>query len=339
MTFIAGMIAVLPIKLYEHYWDIAVLYFEHINLFTYLQDIFRFPELSRLLSYIIVNGLVALGFFLFIGLLMFVLEVILSRDNTLRIFEMKLTKLKEEPFLFLTLGALFGLVAFLFSLSFFQTHGMEASVSDKVSFFIVVGMLEEFVKHLVLRFSDEEKIHSVDDALSLSIIAALGFAFIENIMYLHTFMISEIGSTFFQILIFFLLRSTISVLAHVSFSAILGYFYGVAHFSDQIVREEVFRIQHSVIIKINQILHLKKSVLFHEEKMMEGMLLAMVAHAIFNALLNFNQMSLVILFLLTLFFFVFSLFHRKNFHEEQKQLFMTYTPESFERIQIRQGNE
>ena len=52
-----------------------------------------------------------------------------------------------------------------------------------VWFFIIVGMLEEFVKHLVLRFSDEDKITNVQDAVEFAIIAALGFAFIEHIVY------------------------------------------------------------------------------------------------------------------------------------------------------------
>ncbi|MCF7917678.1 PrsW family intramembrane metalloprotease [Candidatus Gracilibacteria bacterium] len=302
LTFVAGMLSVVPIKLYEKYWNTAILYFEHINLFEYLSDLVHIPEFSKFISYVIVNGIVGVGLFIFTMVLMFVLEIF-TGDNTLNIFKKKIQKATESPLFFITVGIICGLVA----------YGFSFSVNEKIWFFVVVGMLEEFIKHLVLRFSDEEKINSVDDALSYAIIIALGFAFIENILYFHNFT-QNTGSSFQQLTIFFFLRSTVSVMAHVCFSAILGYFYGVARFSETIYQEEVLQHRHPLIHWIHRIIHLRGSVLFHDEKMMEGMLLAMVAHAVFNSFLEFGRVSLLIPFLLILFFLVLNLFHRKKVH-------------------------
>ncbi|MCF7906226.1 PrsW family intramembrane metalloprotease [Candidatus Gracilibacteria bacterium] len=308
LSFIAGMLAVLPIKLYEKYWDTTVWYFEHMNVFQYLADLVNVPDISRFLAYITVNALVGMGLFIFVTLIMFVLEIF-SFDNTVKIFRTKTKRALESPFFFITIGILCGIVAFALSSSF----------NSRVWFFVVVGMLEEFVKHLVLRFSDEEKIQSVDDALSFSIIIALGFACVENIVYFHNFAkVSDSGIQ--QLSLFFLLRSTISVMAHVCFSAILGYFYGVARFAHEIYIEEVQQKKHFLIQKLHQILHLKGEVFFHEEKMMEGMLLAMGAHAIFNSLLEFGKVTLMVPFLLLLFFWILNLFHRKQIHSQTRNL-------------------
>jgi len=304
LTFLAGMFAVVPIKLYEKYWDTAVFYFEHLNLFQYLSDLVRFPSLSRLFAFVLVNALVAFGFYVFVALSMFVLEVF-SGDNSRAVFKQKTRRILESPLFFVSVGALCGLVAYFFSFS----------VSQRIWFFIVVGMLEEYIKHLVLRFSDDEKIHNVDDAISFAIIVALGFSFVENVFYLKEFL--STGSVVFsKFLIFFVLRSTVSIIAHVCFSAVFGYFYGIAHFAKEIYQEERQKNQHRLLAWMHRILHLKGETMFHEEMMMEGMILAMTLHAIFNSLLEFEKTNLLIPGILLLFFFVLNLFHRKRLHSQ-----------------------
>jgi RsiW-degrading membrane proteinase PrsW (M82 family) len=302
LTFVAGMLSVIPIKLYEKYWDTAIFFFEHINVFEYLSDLVHIPVLSKFFAYVTVNGIVGVGLFLFTMILMGVLEIF-TRDNTLTVFINKVKKAMEGPLFFVTVGILCGILA----------YGFSFSLHEKMWFFIIVGMLEEFIKHLVLRFSDDEKIKSVDDALSYAIIVALGFAFVENVFYFHNFL-QTANSTPQQVLIFFLLRSTISVMAHVCFSAILGYFYGIARFSEDIYAEESAQKRHPIIHIFHKIFHLRGVVLFREEKMLEGMLLAMITHAFFNFLLEFGKIELLIPFLIILFFLVINLFHRKIFH-------------------------
>jgi len=241
--------------------------------------------------------------FLVIALIMFLVEVFCTKGNTTRRFKKKFLNIAESPFIFITVGAVFGISAYFLS-EFFPS---------KVWFFVVVGMLEEFVKYLMLRFADEDRITSVSDAISFAIIIALGFAFIENIIYLARFWESANGDMA-SFSAFYLLRSSVSVIAHVCFSAILGYFYGIARFSTEIYKEESRKNQHPVLRWMHKIFHVKGSVLFHEEKLLEGMLLAIIAHAIFNSFLELGQIIFIFPFLFILFALILKLLHRKSTH-------------------------
>ena len=195
----------------------------------------------------------------------------------------------------------------------FSAYFLSEAFPSKIWFFVVVGMLEEFVKYLMLRFSDEEKIKSVSDAISFAIIIALGFAFVENIIYLARFW-ENVDGAISSFSAFYLLRSSISVIAHVCFSAILGYFYGVANFSSEIYREEVQKNQCRVLRWMHRVFHIRGSVLFHEAKLLEGMLIAMIVHAIFNSFLELGKIGIVFPFLFLVFAFVLNLLHRKSTH-------------------------
>jgi RsiW-degrading membrane proteinase PrsW (M82 family) len=302
ITFIAGMLSIVPIKLYEKYWDFSVWYLEHLNLFEYFNDIVDSATIIHFMSFLLVSIIVAFFMFIFSALIMFIPEIF-SRDNTLTCYRNKIEKISESPFIFVTIGALFGIIAVVLSLFF----------PEKVWFFVVVGMLEEFAKYLMLRFADENKIGSISDAISFSIIIALGFAFVENVVYISKFWLSS-EQTISTFTAFFILRSTISVIAHVCFSAIVGYFYGIAHFSEQIYAEESQEKQHFILRKIHQIFHLKVAPLFHEEKLFEGLLLAMFIHAIFNSLLEFELVVLVIPFIIGIFILILNLLHRRDNH-------------------------
>ncbi len=317
ITFLAGMLSVLPIKLYERYFHFGVLYLEHTNLFTYLGDLFFSPSLPTLLAYVFVNGVVALALFFFSAFLLFLLEI-LTGDNTIRVFQNKFQKILEMPFIFLFIGFFIGLCSYFFSSFTGNVSWFGYEVSQTVSFFLVVGMLEEYIKHLMLRFSDEEKIETVDDAVSFSIIIALGFAFVENIMYLNNFSYSY--NSLASFLVLFFLRAVIPVAAHISFSAIVGYFYGIALFANDIVRDEVFRAQHKVLVKVHKIVHLKTSTLFHEEKIFEGLFIAMIVHTIFNLLLQFTTIWVVLPFLVICMLFTISFFDSLHFYRKHKYL-------------------
>lgn len=305
LSFFGGMLSVIPIKLYESNWDTSVLALEHINMFQHLADVVHSPAFAKLLAFVSASAIVALGLFLFTALVMSLIEIG-SGDNTLRTFRRKCVKIAESPLLFVSTGIIFGLAAF----------GLHEVLPHRVWFFVVVGMLEEFIKYLFLRFSDEEKIGSVADSISFAIFVALGFAFVENILYLQKFWMTMSQSPQ-NFAIFFFLRSTFSVVAHVCFSAIIGYFYGVAHFSNKIYRNEALARRHPALRWMHRVLHCKTSTLFHEEMLMEGFLLAMVVHAIFNSLLEYDKTVLLIPFMLLMFFFILQIMHLRTVRERQ----------------------
>lgn len=300
LTFVAGMLSVVPIKLYEKYWDSGLLYLEHTNLFVHLGELLSVGSGAALLAYVTATVLVVLGLFLFVALMMMLLETI-TGDNNISVFKRKFKQILETPFFFISIGVLCGLVAFAGTLT----------LHEKVWLFMIVGILEEFTKHLVLRFSDEEKIHSVGEAIQFSIVVALGFAFVENLQYFSN--ISQMSLfSWPEFMMLVGLRSLVSVGAHVSFSAILGYFYGVAKFANTIYTQEVLDNRHPLIEKIHQIIHLKGSILFHEQKMMEGVLLAMVLHGVYNSLLEFGHVSMALPMVGGMVFMVVGLLHHKE---------------------------
>ncbi len=303
ITFLAGMMSIIPIKIYEKYWDLSIWYLEHLNLFKHFETLVSSSTLAKVVTFSLVSILVSFFMFVFSALIIFILEIF-SRENTARYsYFQKIKKISESPFLFVSIGVLLGLVSSELSVFF----------PEKVWFFVVVGMIEEFAKYLMLRFADEDRIKCVSDAISFSIIIALGFAFVENVIYLSKFWLTA-QQNFSNVAIFFILRSTISTIAHVCFSSIMGYFYGIAHFSSEIYAEESREKKHPILRKLHQIFHIKVSPLFHEEKLLEGLLLAMVIHAIFNSLLEFGLVAVIIPFLIGIFIIILNLLHRRDNH-------------------------
>ncbi len=103
--------------------------------------------------------------------------------------------------------------------------------------FIVVGIMEEIVKMGVVRVADASrmKIQTINDAVKFSILAALGFAFSENIYYFYSVITSGNFAALFSTFVF---RSSFTVCAHMIFSSIFGYFYGIGKFSEHIMKQE-----------------------------------------------------------------------------------------------------
>ncbi len=97
--------------------------------------------------------------------------------------------------------------------------------------FTFVGVIEEYMKHLVVKKADQGFFRNIDDAIEFSIIAALGFSFVENILYFYYIWVYQ-GLDI--LLVSFVFRSIFSTFAHILFSGIYGYFYGIAYFADPI---------------------------------------------------------------------------------------------------------
>lgn len=203
------------------------------------------------------------------------------------------------------------LLIYKFSWSFFPwinaflwTRGLQADILGFSHFalvpisivvtFMLVGVIEEVSKMVAVRLTDVEIFKSVDDVIEFAIIAALGFAFIENIIYFYN-IISIRG--FEQLLFPFIFRSLFSTFAHVMFSGIFGYFYGVAHFASKELKEEMQNNRHPIIKFMHKYLHFKKVTLFKDEKILEGLLIATSLHAMFNIFLEMEWGFLIIPFL------------------------------------------
>ena len=174
--------------------------------------------------------------------------------------------LYEEPLNFLGVGLF--LTLFIAVFHWFGLPVMTFSL-------IFLAFAEEYSKHLIVRFTDDDSIRSIDDAIEFSIIVGLAFAFAENVLLYFPRLLAE-GDT-----PTLLLRSVLTVLMHAIASGIFGYFYGLAHFSVEEIRRRhggrgpVYRWLHRVFL-------FRRERLYHEAKMFEGLVLAGTYHATFN---------------------------------------------------------
>lgn len=175
--------------------------------------------------------------------------------------------------------------------------------------FMFVGVIEEYMKHLVVVKTDRGFFRNIDDAIEFSILAALGFAFIENALYFYyiwTFQGSDI------LVVSFVFRSIFSTFAHILFSGIYGYFYGIAYFADPIWSEEKRKNRHPLISFFHTIFHMKSNRVFAIEKRSEGLFLAVMLHAIFNLMLEMSLTFFMVPFLILGYSYLDYLFKEKE---------------------------
>jgi RsiW-degrading membrane proteinase PrsW (M82 family) len=136
----------------------------------------------------------------------------------------KKDKYEKEPERFIFLAFFAGALATIPSVlleSFFhlRDQGSTIILQDLFLSFLWVGFVEEFFKYLAVRLTvyRSKEFNEVMDGMIYMVSAALGFAATENVGYMLGFGYS-VGFP----------RAILSYLAHISFSAILGFYMGRA---------------------------------------------------------------------------------------------------------------
>jgi len=162
--------------------------------------------------------------------------------------------------------------------------------------FISVGIVEELVKQALIRWADKKYllIHTINDSIRYSLVAALGFAFAENIFYIVN-IYTQLGVQ--QLVIAYLFRSIFTTTAHMLFSGIFGYYYGIAKFAINIVEQEEWtgkRNKYPAFVA--RMLGMSKIHAYKQIMILKGLILAIVLHALFNLLLQFNLILPVVIY-------------------------------------------
>lgn len=183
--------------------------------------------------------------------------------------------------------------------------------------FMIVGLIEEVMKLLSVKIIDDDRFDSIDDSMEYFIVAALGFSFTENILYFYNIWFTQ-GAT--NLILPFLFRSSFSTFAHILFSGILGYYYGIAHFAKPILQQEIIEHRRHWTVILHKIFSFGKTKMFHQEKIFEGLLIAILLHAIFNVFLEMNWSFLMIPFLYIGYQVLNHLFNKKDSHKDYKKL-------------------
>lgn len=181
---------------------------------------------------------------------------------------------------------------------------------------IIDAFLEEIVKiSLLVIFAKSMKIiKTISDAIAFSVLAGLGFAFIENILFFTDVYLSSENSSevFLNVVIF---RTLVLSIGHMTFSGIFGYFYGLSKFGQPLYLEQKWEGHKFTIINlISKILKIRADRIFSAMLLTEGLLLAMVAHSTFNSFLGFGLKDYAIYLIIFSAFYVYYLTQRKAGH-------------------------
>jgi len=138
------------------------------------------------------------------------------------------SKLLLRTFIFGALSAPLAAGAEYILIEILDMLALPTFLSNVILFIVVIGITEEYVKYLAVRLSDEPtaSFDEPADAMMYMIVAALGFAAVENVLaafspyvLTHSDLAEVLG-----------LRFLSATLLHVLASAILGYFIAQRHF-------------------------------------------------------------------------------------------------------------
>ncbi|PIQ79761.1 hypothetical protein COV81_01040 [Candidatus Peregrinibacteria bacterium CG11_big_fil_rev_8_21_14_0_20_41_10] len=162
--------------------------------------------------------------------------------------------------------------------------------------FLTIGIFEEYLKSLVIRKKVPHiEINSVADAVEFSLVAGLGFAFVENVFYLGEIYYLVGSSALIKI---FISRALFATFAHMLFSAVFGYYYGISMFASKALEKNRCAFDVQIIRKIVEYIpSLNKIKLFQFEEILLGLIYAASLHAIYNIFLELQITVFLIPFL------------------------------------------
>jgi hypothetical protein len=175
---------------------------------------------------------------------------------------------------------------------------ISSSVLASLVSFVLVSVIEEWSKNWVMKSSDRAYFRSIDDAIQLSIIAAIGFAFAENIVnpnyfvaFVRDYLVAPQNPQWGAFTASIVGRAVITNMVHVTSSGVLGYFYGLAFFAQPFLMEDRAEgRRHLFLSFLYRALGVRRATLFQEKKLLEGLCAAIGLHSFFNIVVSLPEM-------------------------------------------------
>jgi len=201
-----------------------------------------------------------------------------------------------------------------FNLAAFIENTVHEQNYQYILIFVLFGAMEEIIKLYVIAAVDKHTllIRKIGDAIRYSLAAALGFSFAENIYYLYQFW-GSIGIG--ELTGMYIFRSIFTTCAHMIFSGIFGYYYGIGKFSIDITEQAKWKGEIDLGTKlIAKTFNLPISHAFKQKMVIKGLLIAVTIHAIYNFLLQFNYVPPIIIFVILGYVYLQYLLSRKAGH-------------------------
>jgi RsiW-degrading membrane proteinase PrsW (M82 family) len=143
-----------------------------------------------------------------------------------------------------------------------------AAVYTAISLYMLPAGLEEASKHIATVDSVDISIYRLPQVLLVAIYTALGFVYIENILYIYQIYMT---GSLLDVLSGISLRSLFSLCAHVFATCIGAYFWYIAS------RQSIYSFRYIYTF-------------------LAGICTAILAHIVFNALLETQSMTLLLVY-------------------------------------------
>ena len=270
-----GLFAMVPIFAYKHIYQNYLPVIAEYQIFRPLLDSFILSGLFYfLINLILLSGVLFIVSGIVTGLLTFFKHETLVNIRA---------SLKDDEFGFVTVSIMIGLL--IYAEAFFENVLNIQIINTVIGTILFLSIIEEYIKHLMVRFVDDKKIKDVDDAITLSIMVGLAFSLIETFIY--AYMVGDMSLIIY--------RAFLSMPVHLVASGVFGYFYGLAHFAKPLVKADGGEKTYRINLKwLHKILILKKSTIYEEEKIVEGLFLATFFHAVCNVLFELNVAFIVV---------------------------------------------
>lgn len=182
-----------------------------------------------------------------------------------------------------------------------EFHGaapLSMTMTSVLLSFLFVAIIEEGSKYWVLRKSGERLFSSIDDALELSIIVALGFAFAENILnssYFPSFVNQYLLRAESRDLMAFVGnvagRSILTTMVHVVSTGIVGIALGRAMFARSILHDDLRRPRRTVRFSrlIGNALNIDPVIVFRSLTLSVGFLFGVLSHTAANFIVTLPE--------------------------------------------------
>jgi len=201
-----------------------------------------------------------------------------------------------------------------FNIAAFIENNVHEQNLEYILIFVLFGAMEEIIKLYVIASVDRHTllIRKIGDAIRYSLAAALGFAFAENIYYLYQFW-GNIGIG--ELAGMYMFRSIFTACAHMIFSGIFGYHYGIGKFSIDITEQSKWTGNIDLGTRIiAKMFNLPISQAFKQRMILKGLFIAVTIHAIYNFLLQYNYVPPIIIFVVLGYLYLRYLLSRKAGH-------------------------
>ncbi|MDD5055869.1 MAG: PrsW family glutamic-type intramembrane protease [Candidatus Peribacteraceae bacterium] len=189
---------------------------------------------------------------------------------------------------------------------FRESTGVQSILLTTLVTYLLVGVIEEVSKFWVLKRSGRQFFRSIDDALQLAIIIAIGFAFAENLAnpnyyvgFVKDYLLMPSSPDWASFLGGVIGRAVLTTMVHVLSTGILGYFFGLVLFAPQVLGERFQRGRgYSLILAVHRILslsfddissHLRPEQVFATAQLALGLVGSIVVHGLFDFIVTIPE--------------------------------------------------